>query len=494
MFQRLIALLVGLALIGWAGDGIFLEPNDAFLTKNDIRIMLEKDEDGPSIHHNPGSRVGSPHSEAMKQKLVLQSNRNNSFRKLQHGFPKELPDHSKIDPNYQREHADTPLFRPGANPDLVHIIVTRFNQMQTGLPYLGQARFELFKTFTVPSIKAQSNQDFLWMIFTDPDQDDEILSQLMDILKDVPNAVLIGSNKVPSDYVYDDWIGQIERMFIGTQQQIRDYMNASKSRVFLESRLDADDSVFGDFVQNVQRQVNDSLVKQANKHHWNPNAFSPKQYRVFCAEYYLEWGYFNPWEPQSEKGHIVEVHRPYYCASPGLTYAYQVGSSKNNNAIPTKAHNKMATSFPQCSTERPINCIERISIETDADTTSKKRIGKKKTTKDKDKTKKKQKYKYAALRSRTPTSTAMQGVVPSLLVKENKEWPKRQEDAWKNIVHQQFHVNPGDVWALRKAFKLNLHSILKDALKGQCSKQEYGCKDSSIHTLKSLLAKAEELS
>ena len=266
--------------------------------------------DGKETNVNTSSII----SGYMKGNLKRRNQHHEYYNQLQKSFPNSWPDQTMIDPNYTPKHANTPLWKKNEH-GIVHILVTRFNQMQTGLPYLGQARFELFKTFSVPSVKAQSTQDFLWMVFTDPKLDETLLQQMLDQLKDFPNAVLIGLNTVPKDFVLEDWIDKIDKMFLGDKEMIRDYINASKTRILLETRLDADDSLYKDMMRNIQLQTARTLGVQAKEHRWNPDSFKPKQYRVFCAEHHLEWGYFNPWEPKSKKGHLVDVYEPDFCVS-----------------------------------------------------------------------------------------------------------------------------------------------------------------------------------
>ena len=150
----------------------------------------------------------------------------------------------------------------------------------------------------------------------------------------------------------------------------------------------------------------------------------------------------------------------------GLTYAYQVGTTYKD--IPTKAHHKLAREIALCdNSQHRTNCVERIDAG---------------------------QYKYILLRSRTPTSTAMRGVVPTQFVKENKQWENMQDEVWSKLIFRNFNVTPESIWQLRQAFELNLKAILQDAIQGQCSKGEFGCSEASKKTLNNLLAEAERYS
>ncbi|MEM1060752.1 MAG: glycosyltransferase, partial [Planctomycetota bacterium] len=61
-----------------------------------------------------------------------------------------------------------------------HVILTRFNLRSSGreAKYRATAgwmdeRFDLFEKFTVPSINAQTDQDFVWFVFFDAETEPE---------------------------------------------------------------------------------------------------------------------------------------------------------------------------------------------------------------------------------------------------------------------------------------------------------------------------------
>jgi len=375
------------------------------------------------------------------------------------------PNASWIDPHYVPQHATTPLWNN--KHGLVHILTTRFSQSQTNLLHLGQARLELFKTFTLPSVNAQTTKDFLWLIFTDPNLHPTLLSQLKAVLKKrfKGNVVLIGLNDIFQDFIEDRWLKDDTPVLFGDRDVVRDYIQAARSHVLVQTRLDADDSIFRDLIHNVQLQTKATLGKDAIEHRFNPESFSPKQYKVFCTERLIEWGYFNPWNASSTKGHLFGKETPKFCVTAGLTYAYQVGTRSQD--MPTRAHNKIDKLIEACdaSLHRTHNCVDRIDAGN---------------------------YKYIMIRSRTPTSTAMQGVIPANKVLQNKEWPTKQDETWNEIIYQNFAVTPSSVWQLREVFSKNMEPILKDALKGHCAKREYGCKESAVNDLKKLLEEVEK--
>ena len=78
------------------------------------------------------------------------------------------------------------------NPELVHVIETRFMQEQYSLLELGLARLALFESFCLPSILTQTNGNFLWIIRADPNLHPLIVKRMQELLKGKPNFILMG--------------------------------------------------------------------------------------------------------------------------------------------------------------------------------------------------------------------------------------------------------------------------------------------------------------
>ena len=153
------------------------------------------------------------------------------------------------------------------------------------------------------------------------------------------------------------------------------------------------------------------------------------------------------------------VQHSEFCISAGLTYGYQVGTTKED--LPTISHHRMSVKIPICKkTPDNRNCLERINAKD---------------------------YKYIMMRSRTPTSAGMLGVIPEQKVIESDTRKNKQELTWKNVIERNFKTTPQSIWDLRKRLKSNMVNILKDALAGQCTKAEFTCKDSTKKDLQKLL-------
>jgi len=342
--------------------------------------------------------------------------------------------------------------------DVVHIIVTRYMQLQPDLMHLGKARNDLMRVFTLPTIVQQTTQEFIWCIFTDPDLNQELLDEIIEMIKPYPNILLLGMNNGMNNFKDYGWMANIKKVFSGDEQMLKDYQKASKQRVFLETRLDADDSIYVEMVDSVQKQAADTMGKRAKIHKYNVKEMK-KEYRIFCNEHHLEWGYFNPWEKASEQGHLFGVQHSEFCISAGLTYGFNVGTTKGD--LPTTSHHRMSVKIPTC--DKAVdgrNCLERINAKD---------------------------YKYIMMRSRTPTSAGMLGVIPGKNVIESDTWKHKQDLTWANVIPRNFGIEPQSIWDLRKRLKGTMEDILKDALEGQCTKAEFTCKDSTKEDLNKLL-------
>ena len=167
--------------------------------------------------------------------------------------------------------------------DIVHIMTTRYMQLQPDLMHLGKARNDLMRVFTIPGVTNQTTQEFIWIIFTDPALNQELLDEVLDMIKPYPNIMLLGMNNGMSNFRNYGWMQNIKKVFSGDIQMLKDYQKASKRRVLLETRLDADDSIFVEMMDAVQEQAAKTMGERAIEKEYNPEALD-KEYRIFCNE------------------------------------------------------------------------------------------------------------------------------------------------------------------------------------------------------------------
>ena len=362
---------------------------------------------------------------------------------------------------------------------LVHVVQTRFMQFQPHLVALGQARLDLFRALTVPSLAQQSVQDFLWIIRTDPDLDPAIRDELIATVESdaMPhNAILVASNENPEGFRGSSCVADItpETVMAGSLDLLRSYHRAADTHTVLETRLDADDALATDFVELIQSYAaeGDELQQQ-----------SPDHWRVYCAENHVEYQYSSPWNhdnndnntgvegQEEEKGALLGL-KSGMCITPGLTFETAFGAHRSD--IPVSKHTRIQKTVPACpevkdggadgSSSSSSKCLIKLGGDLPL-----------------------------ALRARTPTSAGMDHVLiaqhtedtfPMQHLQKSK-WKDSQKALWESLP-VLFGVEATDLWRARAGIQANLAAIAKDALEGQCTKG-HSCKDGSKAVLKELV-------
>ena len=128
--------------------------------------------------------------------------------------------------------------------DLVHFVVTKYNLSLYTDPErrrrVGgdpdrwmERRYELFTTFTVPSLKGQSCSDFTWFVFLDRQTPDRFIGQLEEVAAAFPSMRLVPLERRQVDF-------------------LRLEVRRSGARVAITSRIDNDDAWHGDYVRHLQ--------------------------------------------------------------------------------------------------------------------------------------------------------------------------------------------------------------------------------------------------
>ncbi|KAL7573909.1 hypothetical protein ACA910_001922 [Epithemia clementina (nom. ined.)] len=190
--------------------------------------------------------------------------------------------------------------------NLVHVVNTRFMQHQADLIQLGMARVDLFETFTLPSMVQQSNQQFLWLIWTDANLQDPVKSAFLSALKkaNMANVVVLapkkqghGGDAEESHFNFRSLYGYSWRdvseendgataILYGSVHLLANYYKSAQSHLLLETSLDADDALSQTFVETAQAEAAYSM--ETNYHE------DTTKMQVFCPEYHAEWRYYEP--------------------------------------------------------------------------------------------------------------------------------------------------------------------------------------------------------
>ena len=121
-----------------------------------------------------------------------------------------------------------------------HVIQTRFSvRARWGFQEFPRewlkGRLELFDSYCLPSVSAQTYKDFLWHVYCDEDTDAAILQELRDRAESLPQMriVLTGPNgRAPAAHVVDD--------------------ARSRDQALVTTRLDSDDAISKHYVQAIQ--------------------------------------------------------------------------------------------------------------------------------------------------------------------------------------------------------------------------------------------------
>jgi len=126
-----------------------------------------------------------------------------------------------------------------------HFVLTRFNvRTSREQPGIGcnsrwlSRRFELFEQFCYPSMRAQTVQEFRWLVFFDCSTPTDFVTRIEEIAASWKNFIPVFTDDMSVDTV---------RASIARQ-------NAGGTPYLITTRLDNDDAVRVDFLEQVQEQ------------------------------------------------------------------------------------------------------------------------------------------------------------------------------------------------------------------------------------------------
>jgi hypothetical protein len=132
-----------------------------------------------------------------------------------------------------------------ARPRFHHVILTRFNVRFVEDPRIASIgldpawltdRFALFERYCLPSVVAQSVQNFSWILFFDSATPPDFVEKIKELIRPYDNVHAFFSSKLPISTVQD---------------AVRSVVPAN-AEWLLTTRLDNDDALHVDFVASVQ--------------------------------------------------------------------------------------------------------------------------------------------------------------------------------------------------------------------------------------------------
>jgi hypothetical protein len=414
-------------------------------------------------------------------------------------------------------------------------------------------------------LQGQTTHNFLVVIRTDPQLNDVIQQPLLTLFPNATDSpypfryLVIGSNTNPQSHQYAHLLQQFQptkdvdgtdekdAIWSGTIQAAKDYLltNSTGTRIILETRLDSDDGLHTEYLEQLQHQARDTLQKAitttttatTTKDSTTGTGTGTGTWRMWCANKYLEWQYMAPWdlkhshakhkndkEKRNEQAHSMDgsgsselgaliVSRFWGCLSAGITLAYRLPPSTEPQPsmkeytdieLPSlQRHEKLAKTIPHCEEEsnKPqqhhhspsTNCLTIIKLHP------------------------------SVVRARTPTSAGMLNIFWDWgsstggksdnnlhqlnshnqqeqlkdsqveVTKIYRQYQKLalqqqpfQEKLWL-LVPNVFGMTPPRIQILRDYLTRNMADIAKDNLMGQCS-TGHSCKDSSQVMLRKIAA------
>lgn len=335
---------------------------------------------------------------------------------------------------------------------LVHIVNTRFMQEQGNLTSLGKARLALFKVFCFPTMRAQTTQNFLWIIKTDPDIDRAILLDMIQLLSPHPNFYLVASNvnfrvneQFPGAWRGGAEVRDLERskVFTGNRTLLENAMALHSTLdpvPVVETRLDADDGLHIKFLETIQDLATTTFLQngESERPHWS----------YWCSRRHIEWhasmepsGPQPVWKLISKFGSIAGIQHSKLCITPGFTVGFGVGTAEED--VPVHAHDKLlerisgAVGGKSCGLEDPVKCVQFVET-----------------------------FVFEAIRSRSPTSAGMLrvSIAPEEITTDSWLY-----FAFLNMIYAKFGIPFQHLQWINRYLAEHLVAIASDNLIGQCT-------------------------
>jgi hypothetical protein len=319
------------------------------------------------------------------------------------------------------------------NPEVLHLVTTRFMQNQAEFLALGNARLRLFETFCLPSMESQEVSNFLWFILTDPNLDPSLMEPLKTMLAPHPNFFLI-----PYDGHFlmstDDFaaIATTEgRVLSGEIQLFRSSLNDTNRSVLLETRLDSDDALHRNALLDIQNTAL-SLPHDDDD--------DSEGWQVICNSLHYEWR--NPeitsFSELVQSPGRLRVVQESICVTPGYTLVkHRANHSVSIPAPPRTPHHLVTRDWPHCGdakTNATTNCWVKMT-------------------------------RYpSALRCRTITSAGMSRIETT--PEERSVYDNQTEIFW-GFLEKDYGILPEASLNTSQYLQSNLRDVVYDNLMGQ---------------------------
>lgn len=326
------------------------------------------------------------------------------------------------------------------------ILKSRFMQFQPSLLALGQARLKLFETFCLPTLLGQSDQNFIWIIRTDPELSEQLLQPLQALLSDYTDRIfLVGSNENTGGFRSLD-VGNLA-ILSGSRKVLQRAVEASQRQWLVESRLDLDDGLHKKMIQEIRQEAMQYAQRTKDAGLFKGN----QDWRAFCVSRSINWhsGALSPIKEINPnvtdtlnippEGIVTRNKKAYKsCITPGLSFVLppHVGGP------PIIGHHVLHEMVPRCNASHDLSgekCLQYFDLDYDQ-----------------------------AVQARTPTSAGMGGF--------HREYKPRRSESTKlwETLKSDFSISKSRTTSILRNLKENVVAIAKDNLLGQCT-EDHSC-------------------
>lgn len=277
----------------------------------------------------------------------------------------------------------------------------------------------------------QSNQNFLWLIQTDPELDDELMNEMKRLLAPYPHFYLIKSKNIKKWPITRNWkVRKFNETNIisGDKAALVKAYEEAPDKILIETNLDADDGlayyVLQDIRDDTMRRL-ESVAKQylsVRKNGWV----------VTCYHQFIGWypevhkaGDAIP--PDTSGGLRIDFRHDMFCPTPALTIASV--PKANYSHVPVTQHDNLVKQVPRCKADDDTMCLHGVG------------------------------EIPSSVRARTPSSAGMNNIGEKVGKKENVQ------HLWAYLDHL-FGIHRGDVANAGRYFLENSKAIARENLEG----------------------------
>ena len=208
----------------------------------------------------------------------------------------------------------------------------------------------------------QSNQNFLWLIQTDPELDAELMDELKSLLAPYPHFYLIKSTNVKKWPITRNWrIRSFNETNVvsGYKEALMKAYADAPDKILIETNLDADDGLAYYVLQDLRNDTRRRLESVADQY----LSVRKNGWVVSCYHQFIGWyprsHAMDDHVPVDTSGALsIDFRHDKFCPTPGLTIASV--PKANYTSVPMTKHNKLLREVPRCKSEEEIACLHGI--------------------------------------------------------------------------------------------------------------------------------------